>query len=325
MRKRNMKKLILSIAIIGFLSFGTYAYSCETCGCTAQSSCASGEKDIVSTAVGAGSFNTLAAALKAAGLVETLQGKGPFTVFAPTDDAFAKIPKETLASLLKPENRAKLTAILTYHVVPGKVLAKDALKLSKAGTVNGQQFAISVKEGKTFVNKAQIVKTDILCSNGVIHVIDGVILPNFENIVGTAKMAGKFNTLIAAVKAAGLAEALQSEGPFTVFAPTDDAFAALPEGILQDLLKPGNKDKLVSILTYHVVPGRVYSEDVVKLNRAATLAKSDVRIRAKKGVVKIDESKIVKVDIDTSNGVIHVIDKVLIPHDLQLGSPMEMR
>jgi uncharacterized surface protein with fasciclin (FAS1) repeats len=134
-------------------------------------------KDIVDTAVAAGSFKTLAAALKAAGLIDTLKGEGPFTVFAPTDAAFAKLPKGTVESLLKPENKDKLVAVLTYHVVAGKVLAADVVKLSEAKTVQGSKVKIVVEDGKVKVDGANVVKTDILTKNGVIHVIDAVILP----------------------------------------------------------------------------------------------------------------------------------------------------
>lgn len=136
------------------------------------------KKDIVDTAVAAGSFKTLAAALGAADLVETMKGKGPFTVFAPTDEAFAKLPKETLAMLLKPENKEKLAAILTYHVVSGKVMAKTAVTLDKATALNKKNIALSVKDKALTLNgSAKVVKADIECSNGVIHVIDTVILP----------------------------------------------------------------------------------------------------------------------------------------------------
>lgn len=134
-------------------------------------------KDIVAVASGAGSFNTLVAAVKAAGLVETLQSAGPFTVFAPTDEAFAKLPKGTVENLLKPENKAKLTAILTYHVVSGKVMAAD-VKTMKAKTVNGKELDIKVAGGHVTVDAAKVVKTDVAASNGVIHVIDTVLLPN---------------------------------------------------------------------------------------------------------------------------------------------------
>jgi len=134
-------------------------------------------QDIVDTAVGAGQFKTLAAALQAAGLVDTLKGPGPFTVFAPTDAAFAKLPAGTLESLLKPENKAKLTAILTYHVVPGAVKAEQVTKLDEAKTVNGAMVKVSTDHGKVMINNANVVKADIPASNGVIHVIDTVILP----------------------------------------------------------------------------------------------------------------------------------------------------
>lgn len=134
-------------------------------------------KDIVDTAVAAGSFTTLAKALEAAGLVNTLKGAGPFTVFAPTDEAFAKLPPGTLDTLLKPENREKLKRILTYHVVPGRIVATDVVKLHSATAVSGDAIAIATHGGAVTVDKAHVVKTDIIATNGVIHVIDAVILP----------------------------------------------------------------------------------------------------------------------------------------------------
>ena len=134
-------------------------------------------KDIVAVASSAGSFNTLVAAVKAAGLVDTLQGTGPFTVFAPTDEAFAKLPAGTVESLLKPENKEKLVAILTYHVVAGKVMAAD-VKTMEVKTVNGKELDIKVTDGTVTVNNAKVIKTDVAASNGVIHVIDTVLLPN---------------------------------------------------------------------------------------------------------------------------------------------------
>jgi len=141
-----------------------------------SATCAAG-KDIVSVASGADNFKTLVAAVKAAGLVETLQGKGPFTVFAPTDEAFAKLPAGTVESLLKPENKAKLVAILTYHVLAGKVLAAD-VKTMKAKSVNGQELSIKLEDGNVTVDNAKVIKTDLAANNGVIHVIDTVVLPN---------------------------------------------------------------------------------------------------------------------------------------------------
>ena len=135
------------------------------------------QQDIVDTAVAAGSFSTLAKALDAAGLVATLKGAGPFTVFAPTDEAFAKLPAGVLDDLLEPKNKAKLQAILTYHVVPGKVMASQVTGLTSAKTVNGKPLRIAVKDGKVTIDDAQVIKTDIVTSNGVIHVIDSVVLP----------------------------------------------------------------------------------------------------------------------------------------------------
>lgn len=147
------------------------------CAATSFAGMMDKKADIVDTAVAAGNFQTLAAALKAADLVTTLKGKGPFTVFAPTDEAFAKLPAGTVEELLKPENKDKLVAILTYHVVAGKVMAKDVVDLNEAKTVNGKSAKITVAGGKVMIDNANVIKTDIETSNGVIHVIDSVILP----------------------------------------------------------------------------------------------------------------------------------------------------
>ena len=189
------------------------------------------EKNIVQTAVEAGSFKTLAAALQAAGLVEALQSEGPFTVFAPTDAAFANLPAGTVESLLKPENKGQLTAILTYHVVPGRVPASEVVKLNGATTLNGQRVDISTKNGVK-VDSAKVVATDIACSNGIIHVIDSVILPAADDLPTTAVKAGQFETLVAAAKAAGLVDALAGEGPLTLFARPTRHSPICPKGLL---------------------------------------------------------------------------------------------
>ena len=269
--------------------------------------------DIVDTAVAAGSFKTLVAAVQAAGLVDTLKGAGPFTVFAPTDEAFAKLPKELIADLLKPENKSKLQSILTYHVVPGAVVAADVVKLTGAKTVQGESVDIAVNDGNVTVDGANVIKTDIKTSNGVIHVIDSVILPADKDIVDTAVAAGSFNTLVAAVQAAGLVDVLKGEGPFTVFAPTDEAFAKVPKDVVANLLKPENKDKLIAVLTYHVVPGKVMAADVVKVASAKTVQGSDVDVKVSDTGVMIDGANVIATDIETTNGVIHVIDSVILP------------
>ena len=167
-----------SVAVV-LLGSSSVAEAGKKCGGTAVTTVAlkkDAKPDIVDTAVNAGSFNTLAAALKAAGLVDMLKGTGPFTVFAPTDVAFAKLPPGTVETLLKPENKAKLAGILTYHVVSGNVKAADVVKLKSAKTVQGQSVAIDAADGVK-INEAKVVKADIDCGNGVIHVIDTVLLP----------------------------------------------------------------------------------------------------------------------------------------------------
>ena len=192
------------------------------------------DMDIVDTAVADGRFTTLVAAVQAAGLVDALKADGPLTVFAPTDDAFAALPEGTVEALLA--DIPTLTNILLYHVVDGKVMASDVVELDQALTLQGQYLDIQVMDGKVMIDNAQVIITDIEASNGVIHVIDAVILPEARDIVDIAVEDGRFTTLVAAVQAAGLVDALKADGPLTVFAPTDDAFAALPEGTVEALL-----------------------------------------------------------------------------------------
>jgi uncharacterized surface protein with fasciclin (FAS1) repeats len=269
------------------------------------------EQDIIATAMSNKDFSTLVTAIKAADLVEPLQGAGPFTVFAPTNAAFAKIDPKTLDELLK--NKPLLQGVLKYHVVSGRALAADVVKQSAWATLNGQRIDVKAADGKVTIDNATVTATDIKCSNGVIHVIDTVIMPSTIDVVATAMQAGKFKTLCAAVEAAGLASTLQGEGPFTVFAPTDEAFAKLPAGTVESLLKPENKSKLVAVLTYHVVPGRVFSDKAVASKTLKTVQGQEITIAVKDGKAMADKATIVKTDIDASNGVIHVIDAVLMP------------
>jgi uncharacterized surface protein with fasciclin (FAS1) repeats len=309
--KNTISLITASFLAIGVATVATAQNAPTKVTTTATTAAAS--KNIVETAVAAGSFKTLVAAVQAAGLAETLSG-GNFTVFAPTDEAFAKLPAGTLEMLLKPENKAKLASILTYHVVPGKVMAADVVKLKNAGTVQGQRVDISVNGGTVTVDGAKVVTTDIACSNGVIHVIDSVILPNDKNIVEVAASNGSFNTLVAAVKAAGLVETLSGKGPFTVLAPTDAAFAKLPAGTLENLLKPENTKQLVEILTYHVVPGvAAYSDQVVKMTEIPTVLGNTIKVTVKDGKVMLGNATVAIADVETSNGVIHAIDTVLLP------------
>jgi uncharacterized surface protein with fasciclin (FAS1) repeats len=351
------------------------------------------ESDIVDIAVADGRFETLVAAVTAADLVDTLKSEGPFTVFAPTDDAFAALPAGTVEALL--EDIPTLTDILLYHVVSGKVMAADVVSLDSAQTVNGLDVSIMVEDGNVFLNETvQVIITDIEASNGIIHVIDAVLLPPFSvtnngaqnlnfrsgpgldreiigsfpvgaraaavarnaggdwvqidyngqigwvfapltnasgdveslevapgNIVEIAVADGRFETLVAAVVAADLVDALSGEGPLTVFAPTDDAFAALPEGTVEALL--GDIPALTDILLYHVVAGEAMAEDVVGLDSVTTLDGKEISISVEDGNVFLNENvQVIITDIEAANGVIHVIDTVLLPPEEEMMEEM---
>ena len=288
------------------------------------------EKSIAEIAVDGG-FNTLVAALDAADLVETLSGEGTFTVFAPTDEAFAALPDGMLEDLLADPNTLK--QILLYHVVGDVVMAETVVTLDNAETLEGSTVAIEVVDGNVFLNDSQVTSTDIEASNGVVHVIDKVLVPEMEeavsnNVVEDVKsiaevaVAGGFNTLVAALSAADLVETLSGDGAFTVFAPTDEAFAALPEGMLEGLL--ADTEALTQILLYHVVGDVVKAETVVTLDEAETLAGDKVSIEVVDGNVFVNDSKVTSTDIEASNGVIHVIDKVLVPGMDETGSNKEL-
>jgi transforming growth factor-beta-induced protein len=287
-------------------------------------------KDIVDTAVGAGQFTTLAKLLTSAGLVDTLKGAGPFTVFAPTDDAFKAVPAATLDAIAK--DPAKLKAVLTYHVVAGKVMAAD-VKTGTAKSVEGEDLNLKAEGGKVMVNDATVVTADVAASNGVIHVIDKVLLPPsiagadmaapttamaapttaapaLKDIVDTAVAAGSFTTLAKLLTAAGLVDTLKGAGPFTVFAPTDDAFKAVPQATLDALAK--DPAKLKAVLTYHVVAGKVLAADV-KTGAAMTVEGQNLNLTVTGGKVMVNDATVIKADVLASNGVIHVIDKVLLP------------
>lgn len=319
MKRNTLLKTLIALPMVGLLSTSP-ALACDKC-CKHKHTKhehkqvqVTAEMDIVDTAVAAGSFKTLAAALGAADLVDALKGDGPFTVFAPTDQAFAALPEGTVQTLLKPENKALLQSILTYHVVPGNLSAEDVVGGHSLVTLNGQKIDLDTSKGVK-VDGANIVKTDIHTSNGTIHVIDAVIMPSTKDIIDTAIDAGSFKTLAAALGAAELIETLQGDGPFTVFAPTDEAFAALPAGTVESLLKPENKAKLQAVLTYHVVPGRIYAADAIEAGQAKTVQGSKVTIKANDGKVTVDGANVVAADIDSTNGVIHVIDAVILPKD----------
>ncbi len=417
-RKILKRVLVLLLVLMMAVSLFPTAFAAEM------------DKDIVDTAVEAGTFTILATALDTAGLVETLKGDGPFTVFAPTDDAFAALLADlgiTAEDLLA---NPDLKNILLYHVVSGSVPAADVLALddgTMVETVNGQSLTVTFESGNVFVDDAQVTATDVMASNGIIHVIDKVIMPvtatrvmtsdakglidggsidhiidvraasafdeahvpgalnipgpmasdgflsgvvaagiekddeiliycmvqpaaeaaadallgagygnvtimlegitgwteagypvavTLKDIVDTAVEAGSFNTLAAALTKANLVETLKGPGPFTVFAPTDDAFAALLANLgitAEELL--ANPD-LANILLYHVVPGKVMASDVLALPNGTmveTAGGEKLTVAFMGGNVYVDDAKVVTTDVMASNGVIHVIDAVIMP------------
>jgi transforming growth factor-beta-induced protein len=309
-----MKRIRTTIGLLVVVA----AVAAAALGASASGSSASrsdADQNIVQTAIVAGQFNTLASLLTKAGLVDTLSTGGPFTVFAPTDAAFAKVPKATLDALA--ENPAQLKSVLLYHVVPDRVAAADVVKLTSAKTLEGRSVAIKVVDGSVYIDKAKVTTPDVTASNGVIHVIDSVLIPNAapatpaKNIVQTAIAAGQFKTLASLLTKAGLAGTLQGKGPFTVFAPTDAAFAKVPKATLAALGK--DKAKLRAVLLYHVVKGKVTAAQAMKLRSAKTLQGKSLSTRVSGGKVLVGGATVTKADVTASNGVIHVINKVLIP------------
>ncbi|NJN54671.1 MAG: fasciclin domain-containing protein [Anaerolineae bacterium] len=274
---------------------------------------------IVDIAVNDGRFTTLVTAVTAASLAETLSSEGPFTVFAPTDEAFAALPEGTLDTLLA-DPQGALTNVLLYHVVSGAVPAEAVVGLNAATTVAGEDVSITLEGSEVILNgTSKVIITDIEADNGIIHVIDTVLIPPSmaaEELPSIAEIAvenGNFTTLVSALEAAGLVDTLAGEGEFTVFAPTDDAFAALPEGTV-DALLADPEGALTQILTYHVVGGAVYAADVVDLASAPTLQGEEIAISVDGDTVYLNETvAVVITDIQASNGVIHVIDGVLLP------------
>ena len=302
---------------LGALFLASSLLAVGACSDDATTPTTTTQPESISAIVAASSdFSTLGAALEAADLTTTLAGPGPFTVFAPTDAAFAALPAGTVEALLN--DIPTLTAILKYHVVSGEVDAATVVGLTSAMTLNGAEIDIAVNDaGKVILNgTVMVTTTDLAASNGIIHVIDGVLLPPEEpksnTIVDVVSADSRFSTLATAVVAAGLDSTLAGEGPFTVFAPTNDAIAALPEGALEALL--ADNDKLVDLLTYHVIDGRVDAATVVGLSEATAVNGVAITIEVMDGKVMLNGSVVVtETDIAADNGIIHVIDAVLVP------------
>jgi len=286
--------------------------------------------NIVELAESVPSLSTLVAAVVAGDLADTLSSAGPFTVFAPTNDAFGALPADTLDSLMKPENKATLVDILLYHVLAGEVQSKHLKSTQTVTTVEGKALQIMKdRHGGVTVSPdgkdiKQVTAADNLATNGVAHIIDGVLLPSLvptvPNIVELAESVPSLSTLVAAVVAGDLADTLSSPGPFTVFAPTNDAFGALPAGTLDSLMKPENKETLVDILLYHVLPAKVLSTDLDLFQAVTTVEGKPLHVQKWGGVVQVgpslastDLKKVIAADNLAINGVVHIVDGVLLP------------
>ncbi len=292
-------------------------------------------------------LTTLVAAVKAAGLVDTLNGPGPFTIFAPANSAFAKLPAGTVETLVKPENKATLTSILTYHVIAGKKLSSaDLVKMGSIKTIQGETVSIKGSGKNITVNKAKVVLADVQVANGTVFIIDSVLMPSAPAAgtpvaadadaqavgvpaTGKGSLQGmaqdpaataasnnpQLTTLVAAVKAAGLVDTLNGPGPFTIFAPVNAAFEKLPAGTVEELVKPENKAKLTSILTYHVVAGKkLSSADLAKMSTLTTVNGKTLSVQASGKTITINGTvKTVLADVQVANGTVFLIDSVLIP------------
>jgi len=313
-----MQKFLAFVSVLALsaLAFASLAVP------TAQAQ--EGEPTIVEIAASNEDFSTLVAAVQAAGLADTLAGEGDFTVFAPTNDAFDAlfaslgiVPEDLLA------DKPLLTEVLLYHVALGELTSEEVAYLGELRMANGDLSTISVRGGSPYINDARIIATDIMASNGVIHVIDAVILPSGipapggavdANIVEIAVANDGFSTLVAAVLAADLDGALSTEGPFTVFAPSNDGFnKTLGElGLSADDLL-GNKELLTDILLYHVAAGALDAQDVLGMGEITMLNGDTATAEVIDGVAYIAGVPISNANIRTSNGIIHVIDAVMLP------------
>jgi transforming growth factor-beta-induced protein len=327
-----MKKIGTAIAI----GAAGFAAATSIAAASPAQTTAMGQKNIVQTAVAAGKFNTLVTLVKQAGLAGTLSAPGSVTVFAPTDQAFANLKKSDPALYQKvATNKKLLKSVLTYHVISKRIPAAAAIVAAKKGlkvkSLQGESIALSLKGGKIVLNgKARVVMSDVKASNGVIHAIDAVLVPPSlsqppaptQSIVQIAAGNADFSTLVSLVQKAGLVEALSAPGPFTVFAPTNEAFAKLakaaPATYAAVVADPA---LLAKVLTYHVVAGDIKSAQAIAVARqnggVKALEGEAISLSLKDGKLTLNGSAaVVAADIRATNGVIHVIDTVIVPPSL---------
>jgi uncharacterized surface protein with fasciclin (FAS1) repeats len=329
MKKLGTAIVLSAAALAAFASISAAAPAQTT---------AKGQKNIVQTAVAAGKFKTLVSLVKKAGLAGTLSAPGNLTVFAPTDQAFANLKKRDPALYNKvATDRQLLRSVLTYHVVGKRIPAAAALAAARKGqkvkTVQGESIALSLKSGKIVLNgAARVVTADVKASNGVVHAINAVIVPPSlsqptapaptQSIVQIAAGNPEFSTLVSLVQKAGLVDAISAPGPFTVFAPTNEAFAKLakaaPATYAAVVADPA---LLAKVLTYHVVAGDVRSASAISVARQNGTVKAlegeSISLSLKDGKLTLNGSAtVVTADIRATNGVIHVIDTVIVPPSL---------
>merc|ERR1711959_841812 len=293
-------------------------------------------KNIVELAAGTADLSTLVTALKAGKLTDALSGKGPFTVFAPSNEAFAKLPKSVLDRLLDPKNIKELQDLLEYHVIARAAVHKADLKFTqRVKTLEGKElFIVKDHRGDVLVDNARVTTADVDASNGVVHIIDNVLIPRAldqsaspavtKNIVELAAATADLSTLVTALKAGKLTDALSGKGPFTVFAPSNEAFAKLPKSVLDRLLDPKNIKELQDVLEYHVIAGAaVHKADLKSIQRVKTLeGKELVIFKDHHGDVRVGDAEVTTADVDASNGVVHIIDHVLLPLAVAASSPL---
>jgi len=234
-----------------------------------------------------------------------------FTIFAPTDEAFSALSDETLALLTSPEGKSTLQSILSYHIVPGVLRSNDLLNRRSTTTLNSQQIQIEVENGIA-VSGASLWVTDVPFKDGIVHVIDSVLVPESKSILELAQSTSDLSTLVAAVSASGIGDQLGPDnGPFTVFAPVNSAFASLPSGVVEDLLKPSNRTKLIDILGLHIVPGQIMSNQLLNSKRARSYFGNTIEFGITDGQLQVQGATIISADIQAGNGVIHLIDTVI--------------
>ncbi|MGY8778607.1 MAG: fasciclin domain-containing protein, partial [Longimicrobiales bacterium] len=310
--KRSFKILRRScLALLPGLLVGLAACDEDTSGPLPEYN--SGQ-DIAAIAAAASDLTTLNAALAAAGLTAALQGDGPFTVFAPRDAAFDDLGGDVIAALLEQDNADLLSEVLTFHVVSGiAAAAGDLTDGQMVTTLQGSELTIGVSGGAVTVNGANVVTADIKAINGVIHLIDAVLVPEVD-LVDMLILNDEAQTAVAAVSAGDLVSTLRGPGPFTVFAPVDAAFEELGSYTLEALLDPANQALLQKVLTYHVISGDIRAADLTDGAMVATVEGTEVTIDLSDPMMpKVNGANIIATDIVVENGVIHLVDGVLLP------------